>query len=153
MGLVIDIFMRNKDLFSFFCMLYFLGHKGMTTTKKKFHPEFILIEGRDVEPTSVNKVRFKCVKSQKAVSMVRKHSSMIRDILQRRCQFLAPKTHDHEIQACGSWSKTFRLFQAIWMLHCYHPGSTWHALGWWNSAQGWIWFCARNYLRWSRYTS
>lgn len=124
----------------------------MTTTWKKFHYKFILINGRDVDATRVSKRRFQYLKSQKEGSgqETQKHG---RKHAQNEANFLSPGENDNEIQAWGSLSETLRLFQDIWTLHYYHPCAAWHSWCWWNSAQNWIWFCARNHLSRSRCNS
>lgn len=107
--------MRNKDL-----PFPFLGLKCMSTAWENFHHEFILLKGRDVDTERVNKIRFIYIKSQRTISMVRRHDSMIKNILYMRGQFSGPKR-------AWPWDASWwiivwdiKIIWAIWMLHCYH---------------------------------
>lgn len=87
-GLLIETFMRNKNLPSpFSCTLHLLMYKYMTTKWKNFHDEIILIKVINEDLRAINQTQFKCQKILKEINIIRIHGRIIRNMPQRKCQF------------------------------------------------------------------
>lgn len=113
--LLIDIF-YEKQTSSFF----FFRVKMHDYCTGKFSSWIHIAKRRYVDTIRVNKIRFIYRKSQRTISMVRRHDSMIKSNLYMRGQFSGP-------QRTGPWDSSLwiivwdiKIISAIWMLHCYH---------------------------------